>query len=333
MIVGPRSTNLSISPKDEDKRAPRLDSTHRTTPETMSFRLLRIDLPNPVCRSDAAYRLSSLLASYFYYLPSQLQTFPTSEDKSGDTTLHEVLISIKREQCNRRRRGMDETRKRARIESEEDVSAPAVKAPQSPQSADAAAAATKIAESQRRRRELEAKVNALQAENKSLTSAGAATPGRRSSGRLLSATRGHEMQAGVRTHKPNFREDKEPPETDPAASTFHGFHFHSSTATSRRERRQATPETLVPPPSGYASPPRSITGQTKSGERVSVGQRRRGGAMKELRKRARTGNYKVADAPAAEAPELLNPAQLKKWQQKLPLFVRVHSRVPLHYVG
>ncbi|EJK50412.1 hypothetical protein THAOC_30623, partial [Thalassiosira oceanica] len=43
---------------------------------------------------------------------------------------------------------MDETRKRARTGIEEDVSAPAVKDPQSPQSADAAAAATKIAELQ-----------------------------------------------------------------------------------------------------------------------------------------------------------------------------------------
>ncbi|EJK67857.1 hypothetical protein THAOC_11046 [Thalassiosira oceanica] len=43
---------------------------------------------------------------------------------------------------------MDETRKRARTGIEEDVSTPAVKDPQSPQSADAAAAATKIAELQ-----------------------------------------------------------------------------------------------------------------------------------------------------------------------------------------
>ncbi|EJK56108.1 hypothetical protein THAOC_24067, partial [Thalassiosira oceanica] len=74
---------------------------------------------------------------------------------------------------------MDETRKRARTGNEDVASVSATKAPQSPHSTDAAAAATKIAESQRRRRELEAKVNALQAENKSLTSAGAATPGRR----------------------------------------------------------------------------------------------------------------------------------------------------------
>ncbi|EJK57495.1 hypothetical protein THAOC_22453, partial [Thalassiosira oceanica] len=31
--------------------------------------------------------------------------------------------------------------------------------------------------------------------------------------------------------------------------------------------------------------------------------------------------------------ETPNPAQLKKWQQKLPLFVQVHTRGPLHYVG
>ncbi|EJK54565.1 hypothetical protein THAOC_25794, partial [Thalassiosira oceanica] len=52
MMVGPRSTNLSISAKDEDKRAPRLDSAYRTTPEMMSFRLLRIDSPKSVCRID-----------------------------------------------------------------------------------------------------------------------------------------------------------------------------------------------------------------------------------------------------------------------------------------
>ncbi|EJK57313.1 hypothetical protein THAOC_22658, partial [Thalassiosira oceanica] len=55
MPVRLRSTNSSRSGKDEDKRAPRLDSAHRTTPETMSFRLLRIDLPKSVCRSDTAY--------------------------------------------------------------------------------------------------------------------------------------------------------------------------------------------------------------------------------------------------------------------------------------
>ncbi|EJK59821.1 hypothetical protein THAOC_19912 [Thalassiosira oceanica] len=51
MMVGPRSTNSSISAKDEDKRAPQLDSAHRTTPETMLFGLLRIDMPKSVCRT------------------------------------------------------------------------------------------------------------------------------------------------------------------------------------------------------------------------------------------------------------------------------------------
>ncbi|EJK56920.1 hypothetical protein THAOC_23097, partial [Thalassiosira oceanica] len=60
MPVRLRSTNSSRSGKDEDKRAPQLDSAHRTTPETMSFRLLRIDLPKSVCRSDTAYGRSTL---------------------------------------------------------------------------------------------------------------------------------------------------------------------------------------------------------------------------------------------------------------------------------
>ncbi|EJK64687.1 hypothetical protein THAOC_14554 [Thalassiosira oceanica] len=60
MAVRLRSTNSSRSGKDEDKRAPRLDSAHRTTPETMSFGLLRIDLPKLVRSSDTAYRRSSL---------------------------------------------------------------------------------------------------------------------------------------------------------------------------------------------------------------------------------------------------------------------------------
>ncbi|EJK53199.1 hypothetical protein THAOC_27419, partial [Thalassiosira oceanica] len=74
--------------------------------------------------------------------------------------------------------GMDETRKRARTGIEEDVSAPAVKDPQSPQSADAAAAATKIAELQAELEalkqshnvvvnELNANIDALQAKNES----------------------------------------------------------------------------------------------------------------------------------------------------------------------
>ncbi|EJK69151.1 hypothetical protein THAOC_09621, partial [Thalassiosira oceanica] len=54
MQVRLRSTNSSRSRKDEDKRAPRLDSAHRTTPETMSFRLLRIDLPKSVCHTSSA---------------------------------------------------------------------------------------------------------------------------------------------------------------------------------------------------------------------------------------------------------------------------------------
>ncbi|EJK47309.1 hypothetical protein THAOC_33982 [Thalassiosira oceanica] len=73
---------------------------------------------------------------------------------------------------------MDESRKRARTGNEEVAGAPATKAPQSPQSTDATAAATKIAEQQAELEalkeshsvvvvELGAKVDALQAENKS----------------------------------------------------------------------------------------------------------------------------------------------------------------------
>ncbi|EJK47307.1 hypothetical protein THAOC_33980, partial [Thalassiosira oceanica] len=78
--------------------------------------------------------------------------------------------------------GMDETRKRARTGNEDVASVSATKAPQSPHSTDAAAAATKIAEQQAELEALkeshsvvvdglEAKIDALQAENKSLTSA------------------------------------------------------------------------------------------------------------------------------------------------------------------
>ncbi|EJK43786.1 hypothetical protein THAOC_37736, partial [Thalassiosira oceanica] len=73
---------------------------------------------------------------------------------------------------------MDETRKRARTGNKEVASAPATKAPQSPQSTDATAAATKIAELRAELEalkeshdvvvnELRAKVDALQAENES----------------------------------------------------------------------------------------------------------------------------------------------------------------------
>ncbi|EJK77982.1 hypothetical protein THAOC_00147, partial [Thalassiosira oceanica] len=60
MAVRRCSTNSSMSGKDEDKPAPRLDSAQQTTPETMLFGLLRIDLPKSVRRSDTAYRRSLL---------------------------------------------------------------------------------------------------------------------------------------------------------------------------------------------------------------------------------------------------------------------------------
>ncbi|EJK57393.1 hypothetical protein THAOC_22563, partial [Thalassiosira oceanica] len=118
---------------------------------------------------------------------AQVQPSPTSEADIGrNPAVHESNYRPKvalqgryqARQASRRRGGMDETRKLARTGNEKVVRAPDAKAPQSPQWADATAAAAKIAELQAELEalkqsyivvvdELNAKVDALQAENES----------------------------------------------------------------------------------------------------------------------------------------------------------------------